>query len=48
MLNDGKCECGACGSGNIGPNDEFCNTCGCKYGNAEDKKPQEILNDSEK
>ncbi len=48
ILNDGKCECGACGSRNIGPNDEFCNTCGCKYGHAEDKKPQEILNGSEK
>ena len=47
-LNDGRYECGACGSRNIGPNDEFCNTCGCKYGHAEDKKPQEILNGSEK
>lgn len=30
-LNDGRYECGACGSRNIGLNDKFCNTCGCKY-----------------
>lgn len=47
-LNDSKYECGACGSRNIGSNDNFCNTCGCKYEHAEDKKPQEILNGSEK
>ena len=45
-LNDGKYECGACGSRNIGLNDNFCNICGCKYEHAEDKKPQEILNGS--
>ena len=43
-LNDGKYECGVCGSRNIDLNDIFCNTCGCKYEHAEDKKPQEILN----
>ncbi len=42
-LNDGKYECGACGSRSIGLNDNFCNTCGCKYEHVEDKKPQEIL-----
>ncbi len=47
-LNDGKYECGACGSRNISSNDTFCNTCGCRYELTEDKKPQEILNDSEK
>ena len=47
-VNDGKYECGACGSRNISSDDDFCNTCGCKYGHAEDKKPQEILNGSEK
>ena len=47
-INDGKYECGACGSRNIGPNDDFCNTCGCKYEQAEDKKPQEILDGNEK
>ena len=30
-LTDGKYECGACGSRNISSNDNFCNTCGCKY-----------------
>ena len=43
-LSDGKYECGACGSRNIGSNSNFCNICGCKYGDIEDKKPQEILN----
>lgn len=47
-INDGKYECGACGSRNIGPNDDFCNTCGCEYEQAEDKKPQEILDGNEK
>ena len=47
-LNDGKYECGVCGSRSIGLNDNFCRTCGCKYEYAEDKKPQEILNGSEK
>lgn len=47
-INDGKYECGACGSRNIGLSDAFCNTCGCKYEQAEDKNPQEILNGSEK
>lgn len=45
-LNDGKYECGACGSRDIGSNDSFCNTCGFKYEHVEDKKPQEILNGS--
>lgn len=47
-INDGKYECGACGSRNISLNDVFCKTCGCKYEQAEDKKPQEILNGNEK
>ena len=47
-LKDGKYECGACGSRNVGSNDNFCNICGCKYEHAEDKKPQEILDYSEK
>lgn len=46
-LNDSKYECGACGSRNIGLNDKFCNTCGCKYEHIGDKKPQEILNGTE-
>ena len=47
-LSDGKYECGACGSRNIGSNDDFCNTCGCKYEDTEDKKPQEVLDSSER
>lgn len=47
-LNDGKYECGACGNRNIGLNDIFCNTCGGRYEYTKDKKPQEILNSSEK
>lgn len=46
-LDDGKYECGACGSRNIGLNDKCCNTCGCKYEHVKDKKPQEILNGTE-
>lgn len=47
-LNNGKYECGVCGSRTIGSNDNFCNTCGCKYEHIEAKTPQEILTSSEK
>lgn len=42
-LENGKYECGICGSREIGENSISCNICGCRYENIEDKTPQEIL-----
>ena len=44
-LVDGAYECGACGSRIIREESSFCNACGCKFDNIENKSPQEILNE---
>lgn len=42
-LANGKCECGVCGSRTISLESTFCNLCGSKYEDREDRTPQEIL-----
>lgn len=42
-LANGKCECSMCGSRTICVDSTFCNMCGCKYEDREDRTPQEIL-----